>query len=134
MHYLVSKITALIYYVYNFKFFHVLCSGGSVVVQTFRVMSNGRTRECKTKTWRHFTSKYIKLDYATLILQFFIEHRWLRGTGEKETRVKRGRIDRLAFVDLARVVRKVNNTIHGINRYPVDSVACFVNTYLLDSD
>lgn len=32
----------------------------------------------------------------------------------------------------ARVVRKVVNTIHGLNHYPVDSVACFVNTYPLD--
>ena len=32
------------------------------------------------------------------------------------------------------VVRKVDNVIHRINHYPVDSVVCFVNTYLLDSD
>ena len=35
---------------------------------------------------------------------------------------------------LAWVVRKVDNAIHWINHYPVDSVVCFVNTYLLDSD
>ena len=34
----------------------------------------------------------------------------------------------------ARVVRKVDNAIHRINHYPVDSVVCFVNTYPLDSD
>ena len=34
---------------------------------------------------------------------------------------------------MARVVRKVDNTIHPINHYPVDSVVCFVNTYPLDS-
>ena len=32
------------------------------------------------------------------------------------------------------VVRKVDDTIHRINHYPVDSVVCFVNTYPLDSD
>ena len=35
---------------------------------------------------------------------------------------------------LAPVVRKVDNAIHRINHYPVDSVVCFVNTYPLDSD
>ena len=34
----------------------------------------------------------------------------------------------------ARVVRKVDNAIHRINHYPVDSVVCFVNTYPLGSD
>ena len=32
------------------------------------------------------------------------------------------------------VVRKVDNAIHRINHYPVDSVVCFVNSYPLDSD
>ena len=36
------------------------------------------------------------------------------------------------------VVRKVDNAIHRINHYPVDSLVCFVNTYPvlypLDSD
>ena len=38
--------------------------------------------------------------------------------------------------DKAPVVRKANNTIHRINCYPnlADSIACFVNTYLLNSD
>ena len=35
---------------------------------------------------------------------------------------------------LARVVQKVDNAIHRINHYPMDSVVCFVNTYPLDSD
>ena len=35
---------------------------------------------------------------------------------------------------LVPVVRKVDNAIQRINHYPVDSVVCFVNTYLLDSD
>ena len=34
----------------------------------------------------------------------------------------------------APVVRKVDSDIHWINHYTVDSVACFVNTYPLDSD
>ena len=34
----------------------------------------------------------------------------------------------------ARVVRKVDNAIQRTNRYPADSVVCFVNTYPLDSD
>ena len=40
----------------------------------------------------------------------------------------------LFSIHLARVVRKVDNAIHRINHYPADSVVCFVNTYLLDSD
>ena len=36
--------------------------------------------------------------------------------------------------DLDRVVRKVHNTIHWINHYPMDSMVCFVNTYSLDSN
>ena len=32
------------------------------------------------------------------------------------------------------VVRKVDNAIHWINHYPVNSIVCFVNTYPLDSD
>jgi len=34
----------------------------------------------------------------------------------------------------ARVVRKVDNALHRINHYPVDSVVCFVDTYRLDND
>ena len=34
----------------------------------------------------------------------------------------------------ALVVRRVDNTIHRINHYPVDSVVCSVNTYPLDND
>ena len=36
--------------------------------------------------------------------------------------------------DLALVVQRLDNAIHRINHYPVDSVVCFVNTYPLDSD
>ena len=32
------------------------------------------------------------------------------------------------------VVQKVDNAMHRINHYPVDSVVCFVNTYPLYSD
>ena len=38
------------------------------------------------------------------------------------------------FPDLVLVVQKTDNAIHQINHYPVDSVVCFLNTYLLDSD
>ena len=34
----------------------------------------------------------------------------------------------------APVVQRVDNAIHRINHYPVDSVVCFANTYPLDSD
>ena len=34
----------------------------------------------------------------------------------------------------APVVQMVDNTVHHINHYPVDSVVCFVDTYPLDSD
>ena len=36
--------------------------------------------------------------------------------------------------DLALVVQNVDNAIHQINHYPVDSIVCFANTYPLDSD
>ena len=31
-------------------------------------------------------------------------------------------------------VQRLDNAIHWINHYPADSVVCFVNIYLLDSD
>ena len=37
-------------------------------------------------------------------------------------------------IDQAPVVQRVDNAIHRINHYPVDSVVCFANTYPLDSD
>ena len=40
----------------------------------------------------------------------------------------------LLLLLLAPVVRRVNNAIHWINRYPADSMVCFVNTYPLDSE
>ena len=40
----------------------------------------------------------------------------------------------MIYICLAPVVRKVDNAIHRINRYPVNSVVCVVNTYPLDSD
>ena len=33
-----------------------------------------------------------------------------------------------------RFVQRLDNAIHRIHHYPVDSVVCFVNTYPLDSD
>ena len=38
------------------------------------------------------------------------------------------------FKDQGPVVQKMDNAIHRINHYPVDSVVCFVDTYPLDSD
>ena len=38
------------------------------------------------------------------------------------------------YKDQARVVRKVDSTIHRINHYPADRVVCFLNTFPLDSD
>jgi len=35
---------------------------------------------------------------------------------------------------LAPVVQRLDNAIHQINHYPVDSVVCFTNTYPLDSE
>ena len=42
----------------------------------------------------------------------------------------------LLKIVLALIVRRVDNAIHGINRYPVDPdrVVFFVNAYLLDED
>ena len=39
----------------------------------------------------------------------------------------------MLFNRLAPVVRMVDNSIHRKNRYPLDGVVCFTNTYLLDS-
>ena len=41
---------------------------------------------------------------------------------------------KLILVDLVPVVRKVDTAIQWINHYPVDSMVCFTNTYLLDSN
>ena len=35
---------------------------------------------------------------------------------------------------LAPVVRRMDNAIHRINHYQVDSVVCFLNTYPLDTE
>ena len=35
---------------------------------------------------------------------------------------------------LVPVIRRAGNAIQWINHYPVDSVVCFVDSYLLDSD
>ena len=39
-----------------------------------------------------------------------------------------------AIIDLAPVVQKVDNAIHQLNHYPLESAIAFPNTYLLDSD
>ena len=36
--------------------------------------------------------------------------------------------------ELAPVVQRLDNAIHLINHYPVDSVVCFVRIFPLDSD
>ena len=41
---------------------------------------------------------------------------------------------KIKFIVLAPVVQRVNNAIHWINHYPMDSVVCFANTNPLDSD
>ena len=41
---------------------------------------------------------------------------------------------RILNIDLIWVVRKSDNSIHRINRFPADSVVCFINIYPLDSD
>ena len=38
------------------------------------------------------------------------------------------------FPHQAPVVQKLDNAIHRINRYPADSLVCFVTIYPLDSD
>ena len=40
----------------------------------------------------------------------------------------------LRLIVQAAVVQRLDNAIHRINHYPVDSVVCSVNTYPLDSD
>ena len=40
----------------------------------------------------------------------------------------------ILILNLTRVVQRLDNAIHRINHYPVDSVVCFVNIYPLDSD
>ena len=35
---------------------------------------------------------------------------------------------------LAPLVERVDNDIHWMNHYPVDSVVCFIDTYPRDSD
>ena len=43
---------------------------------------------------------------------------------------------RVKFVEVQApvIVQKMNNAIHRINIYPLDSAIGFLNTYLLDSD
>lgn len=42
--------------------------------------------------------------------------------------------DLVEFGVLVPVVQRMDNAIHWINDYPVDSMISFVNTFLLDSD
>ena len=43
-------------------------------------------------------------------------------------------ISRAIIIDLAPVVQKVDNAIHQLNHYPLESAIGFPNTYSLDSD
>ena len=48
--------------------------------------------------------------------------------------VIRGKCEGYGNKVLVPVVRKASNSIHWINRYPVDSIVCFADIYPLDSD
>ena len=37
------------------------------------------------------------------------------------------------YICLGSAVQRVGNAIHRINRYPVDSIVCFANSYPVDS-
>ena len=64
-----------------------------------------------------------------MLKQFSSEDR-----GKRELETQKGSIQKvMRIVVQAPVVRRLDNTIHWINRYPVDSVVRFVNTYPLDS-
>ena len=43
-------------------------------------------------------------------------------------------VDEKCTIHQAPVVQRLDNAIHWINYYPVDSLVCFVDTYPLDSD
>ena len=65
-----------------------------------------------------------------MLKQFSSEDR-----GKRELETQKGSIQKvMRIVVQAPVVRRVDNAIHWINRYPMDSVVRFVNTYTLDSD
>ena len=53
---------------------------------------------------------------------------WIEGLYVKHT------IWTVDFRFLGPVVQTLDNAIHRINHYPVDSAVCFANTYPLDSD
>ena len=42
--------------------------------------------------------------------------------------------NKIAFIDQASVVQRLDSAIHRINHYPVDSAISFHNTYQLESD
>ena len=44
------------------------------------------------------------------------------------------RLVQFSTIVQAPVVQRLDNAIHRINHYPVDSVVCFANTCPLDSD
>ena len=48
--------------------------------------------------------------------------------------ISKTKIKHRVIEELAPVVQKMDNAIHGINHYPADSVVCFAKIYPLDSD
>ena len=70
---------------------------------------------------QHFSSfpVEIALLHSWNVRSFVISNSWMPGSSVK---------------GLALVVQRLDNAIHRINHYPVDSVACFINIYPLDSD
>ena len=62
---------------------------------------------------------------------FVIRTFWFEG---KQLTVEGKNRNTATTSDLGYVVRNVDDAIHRINYYPVDSVVCFVNTYPLTSD
>jgi len=56
-------------------------------------------------------------------------NRYLENPGKKLTHIWVQTFTRPGLFE-----RRTSNAIHQINHYPVDSVACFVNSYPLDSN
>ena len=55
----------------------------------------------------------------------------LKGVDDRPNSINKAALSR---VDHARVVQRLDNAIHRKNHYPADSVVCFVNIHLLESD
>ena len=64
----------------------------------------------------------------------FSHGRFMAGTGVNGLRAMCSGNKWYKVIYLVPVVQRLDNAIHRINHYPVDSVVCFVNTYPLESD